>query len=146
MNIRLILKWYNCWIGLYYDTKNDCIYIFPIPFLGIKIQLLKRSSIYFEGDGVAFGQTGKYYRWIVPFYFNVYGKSSCFAFVEVPVTEWYNGREKRFNVMQNLLFCFMAFFPYTDQIWLSVMYMLAFFLLIGCITVKILLMFCLWMI
>lgn len=37
--VRLILAWYDCWVGFYYDRKTTDLYIFPIPMVGICIKL-----------------------------------------------------------------------------------------------------------
>jgi len=38
--IRPIIKWYDIWVGIFIDTKKKIIYIFPVPMIGIKIELL----------------------------------------------------------------------------------------------------------
>lgn len=35
--IKFIFKWFDFWIGLFVDTENRLIYIFPIPMFGFKI-------------------------------------------------------------------------------------------------------------
>lgn len=39
MKIKPIFRWYDFWIGLYFDTAKRVIYIFPVPMLGLKVQL-----------------------------------------------------------------------------------------------------------
>ena len=39
MKIRPIFAWYDLWIGVFVDTKNRRIYIFPIPCIGLRIDL-----------------------------------------------------------------------------------------------------------
>jgi hypothetical protein len=39
MKITPIFAWYDFWIGLFYNKNKKCLYIFPIPMFGIKIQL-----------------------------------------------------------------------------------------------------------
>jgi hypothetical protein len=36
--IRPFFRWYDLWIGIFIDTKNDATYIIPFPMFGIKIQ------------------------------------------------------------------------------------------------------------
>lgn len=37
MNIKLVLAWYDFWIGAYYDRKAKRLYIMPLPCLGVSI-------------------------------------------------------------------------------------------------------------
>ena len=37
IKFKPFFRWYDLWIGLYIDTKNDSIYIIPFPMIGIKI-------------------------------------------------------------------------------------------------------------
>ena len=39
MRIKLIVAWYDAWIGLFYDRKKRLLYWFPIPFFGLCIEL-----------------------------------------------------------------------------------------------------------
>jgi len=38
MKAKIIFRWYDFWIGFFYDTKKKTLYIFPVPMLGIQIQ------------------------------------------------------------------------------------------------------------
>ncbi len=38
MKISVILRWYDFWIGFFYDQGKRCLYFFPIPTVGFKIQ------------------------------------------------------------------------------------------------------------
>lgn len=40
--IKWLFAWYDLWIGIYIDTKNQAIYILPIPMLGIRISWVKK--------------------------------------------------------------------------------------------------------
>lgn len=37
MKVKFIFAWYDFWIGLFWDSKNKKLYIFPVPMLGIVI-------------------------------------------------------------------------------------------------------------
>jgi len=39
IKIKPFFRWYDLWIGIFIDTKNKCVYIIPIPTLGLKISL-----------------------------------------------------------------------------------------------------------
>lgn len=35
--VSLTFAWYDVWIGFFYDKPRKILYIFPLPFLGIKV-------------------------------------------------------------------------------------------------------------
>jgi hypothetical protein len=37
--VKVIFAWYDLWVGIFYDQKKRYVYIFPIPMLGILIEL-----------------------------------------------------------------------------------------------------------
>jgi hypothetical protein len=39
MKIEFLFKWYDLWIGVFYDKRQRWIYILPIPTLGIILKL-----------------------------------------------------------------------------------------------------------
>jgi len=39
IKISLIFAWYDFWVGLFYDQRKKIIYIFPVPMLGVRIEL-----------------------------------------------------------------------------------------------------------
>lgn len=43
MKIQLIVKWYDMWIGMFWDSKNKWLYILPIPCMGIILKFSKKS-------------------------------------------------------------------------------------------------------
>lgn len=38
MTIRPLFAWYDCWIGLYWSSKDRRLYILPVPCFGIVLQ------------------------------------------------------------------------------------------------------------
>lgn len=44
MKINLIFAWYDLWIGLYYDRKNNWLYILPFPCCGVVIKFYKKQA------------------------------------------------------------------------------------------------------
>lgn len=39
MKVRLFFAWYDMWVGVFYDRNKRRIYVFPVPMLGIVVQL-----------------------------------------------------------------------------------------------------------
>jgi len=39
MKIEFIFKWYDFWVGIFYDKNKKWIYILPIPMIGIIIKI-----------------------------------------------------------------------------------------------------------
>lgn len=39
MQVQLIFKWFDFWIGIFYDQKKNWIYLLPIPMVGIIFKL-----------------------------------------------------------------------------------------------------------
>lgn len=37
MKVKLIFKWYDLWVGFFVDTKKKCLYVFPVPMVGLII-------------------------------------------------------------------------------------------------------------
>ena len=50
MRVKLIFAWYDFWVGLFWDRKKKLLYIFPIPTIGIVINLerSKKKFICYE--------------------------------------------------------------------------------------------------
>jgi len=41
MGVKLIFAWYDFWVGIFWDANNRRLYIFPIPMIGMIVQLPK---------------------------------------------------------------------------------------------------------
>ena len=39
MKIRPMLAWYDMWVGVFVDTSKRRVYIFPLPCVGLRIDL-----------------------------------------------------------------------------------------------------------
>jgi len=37
MKIKLIVAWYDFWIGFFWDRRQQALYFFPVPMFGIKV-------------------------------------------------------------------------------------------------------------
>lgn len=36
-SVSFFFRWYDLWIGAYWDRKNKVLYICPIPMFGVRI-------------------------------------------------------------------------------------------------------------
>jgi hypothetical protein len=43
MKIKLYFKWFNFWVGFFYDRPTKTLYIGYFPMLGIKISLVEKT-------------------------------------------------------------------------------------------------------
>jgi hypothetical protein len=39
MRVKLIFAWYDIWVGVFIDQPKRRIYIFPLPCVGLMVQL-----------------------------------------------------------------------------------------------------------
>ena len=37
LKFRVILRWYDFWVGAYWDRDRRRLYVFPVPMLGVVI-------------------------------------------------------------------------------------------------------------
>ncbi len=111
MSLRILFKWYDFFIGVYYDRENACVYIFPLPCIGLRWRLIRREHLYFQGDGIAFGAERKYYKWKWPFVWSVWGGTSIFKYEEVDFQEWYKNMDKKISRRQHIAVNLWALFP-----------------------------------
>lgn len=38
-DVEVIFKWYDIWVGVYYDKDKNVVYHFPLPMIGLKYVL-----------------------------------------------------------------------------------------------------------
>jgi len=36
MKVKPFFRWYDLWVGFYFDEKNKSLYFCPLPMLGLK--------------------------------------------------------------------------------------------------------------
>jgi hypothetical protein len=39
MRVRVVLAWYDMWIGAYWDRKQKVLYLFPLPMIGLAVHV-----------------------------------------------------------------------------------------------------------
>lgn len=39
VRVKLVFAWYDFWVGIFYDRAKRRIYIFPVPCIGLVVQL-----------------------------------------------------------------------------------------------------------
>ncbi len=44
MSARVIFAWYDLWVGVFIDRPRRRIYVFPVPMLGVVIQLAPKAT------------------------------------------------------------------------------------------------------
>lgn len=42
--IHLVLAWYDLWIGAYWDRRERCLYLLPIPCVGVSVKFGKKCG------------------------------------------------------------------------------------------------------
>ncbi len=45
MKARFIFRWFDFWIGLFWDRKKQILYLFYLPMCGIEFQFRARKEI-----------------------------------------------------------------------------------------------------
>lgn len=44
MTVKPIFAWFDFWVGLFWDSGNRRLYVFPVPMLGIVIQITPKAE------------------------------------------------------------------------------------------------------
>jgi hypothetical protein len=39
MKMTPMFAWYDFWVGMFWDRRKRCLYIFPVPMFGVKVEL-----------------------------------------------------------------------------------------------------------
>ena len=42
IGVRSFFRWYDLWIGAYWDSKSRALYVCPLPTVGVRIQFRRR--------------------------------------------------------------------------------------------------------
>lgn len=45
MKAEPIFRWYDFYVGFYWDRDNSILYFFPIPMFGIRFDFLSRCDL-----------------------------------------------------------------------------------------------------
>ena len=43
MRIKPIFRWFDFWVGLFWDAPRSILYVFPVPTLGFKVEFRPRD-------------------------------------------------------------------------------------------------------
>jgi hypothetical protein len=41
LSFKFMFAWYDFWVGLFYDRQKSRLYVFPLPMLGVWLQIDK---------------------------------------------------------------------------------------------------------
>jgi len=52
LKVKPFFRWYDLWVGVFVDTKNEAVYIIPFPMFGIKIWWKYKSFLDFLDEEV----------------------------------------------------------------------------------------------
>lgn len=44
MRVELMFRWYDLWIGAYWNRESRVLYILPLPMLGVKVSFAHRGQ------------------------------------------------------------------------------------------------------
>jgi hypothetical protein len=44
MKIEFIFKWFDFWVGLFWDTKKKWLYILPLPMIGVILKFKNKLN------------------------------------------------------------------------------------------------------
>lgn len=61
MKIRPIFAWYDLWIGLFWDSKRNALYFFPVPMFGLRITIYGRRCYVLRKRGLFYRAGAKGY-------------------------------------------------------------------------------------
>ncbi len=39
-----MFEWYDFWIGFFWDSRNNRLYIFPLPTLGVRLSFKRKCT------------------------------------------------------------------------------------------------------
>lgn len=45
MKIRPVFAWYDMWVGVFYDRSKRRVWIFPVPMLGVVVDLEGEANV-----------------------------------------------------------------------------------------------------
>ena len=44
MRVRFLFAWFDFWVGAFWDKEKRRLYLFPVPMLGVCVDMGKRGS------------------------------------------------------------------------------------------------------
>ncbi len=44
MRISVVVAWFDMWIGVFVDRRKNCVYVFPMPCVGLKLEFSRRPT------------------------------------------------------------------------------------------------------
>lgn len=85
LKVKVIVAWYDVWIGFYFDRSRKTLYFFPVPFIGLKIHYHKSKRVPVNFRRKKYPKATWKFPYQCPF---------CYGIINHPMDNFKHGRGK----------------------------------------------------